>query len=834
MKLWCVLKPGLLLLYRSQKAKSSHWIGTIILSTCELIERPSKKDGFCFKLFHSMDQSVWASKGPEGESLGAVVQPLPTSHLIFRAPTNAAGKCWMDALELALRCSSLLTARKTNRNSSFLDDCVDGDPVLKFENDSDVEKHFKADLEDGGSVTDEGDLGIGDATTERSTYPSEEDESGDCSDEPSVIEDVEVPPPHTNYLCDQQEVFGTTGDQTEEFSDEDKSIVWFLVKQVRPGMDLSKVVLPTFILEPRSFLDKISDYYYHADILSEAIKDDSPFSRIKTIVKWYLSGFYKKPKGLKKPYNPILGERFRCYWQQENGSKTFYIAEQVSHHPPISAFYVTNREDGFTISASILAKSKFYGNSLSAILEGVATLSLLPRGEDYKLTMPYAHCKGILMGTMTMELGGKVYIECGKTGYSAELEFKLRPFLGGGEFTNAVSGKIKLGKETLATIDGHWDSSVVIKEKKTGSDEVLWVVDESVKLKRLPRFTVPLDQQEEFESANLWRKVSAAIDSEDQVAATEEKFVLEEAQRAEAKKRKADNTEWIPKSFQLEPGTDNYLYMHSDGRPWDALNDLYTYESDYMICTKTKHKTPMVRTQSIVSVSEELTVGGGGGVSGGGSGGANATPSSNLTPAPVVSGAAMGGMENSSSPGNATMTSRKARAARRRALGPASSAGVGAGGTGVPGSSRDKLLKNSSTVSGSSQDDCGERGGHGASGREEPKAKISLSNSKQVDEIDSAKVIRREVEAAVRPLRDLNRGVEDRLARLQLTLDQMMCNQRERDSNTNLNRDMVLLVILIVMIQAVLNWILTTRASQQMINTGGGSAHGPIWTGPFT
>ena len=59
-----------------------------------------------------------------------------------------------------------------------------------------------------------------------------------------------------------------TGDQTEEFSEENKSIVWFLMKQVRPGMDLSKVVLPTFILEPRSFLDKLSDYYYHADIIS--------------------------------------------------------------------------------------------------------------------------------------------------------------------------------------------------------------------------------------------------------------------------------------------------------------------------------------------------------------------------------------------------------------------------------------------------------------------------------------------------------------------------------------------------------------------------------------
>ena len=31
---------------------------------------------------------------------------------------------------------------------------------------------------------------------------------------------------------------------------------------------------------------------------------------------------------------------------------------------------------------------------------------------------------------------------------------------------------------------------------------------------------------------------------------------------------------------------------------------MYQYERDYIICTKTKHKTPMIRTQSIVSVSE--------------------------------------------------------------------------------------------------------------------------------------------------------------------------------------------------------------------------------------
>jgi hypothetical protein len=31
-----------------------------------------------------------------------------------------------------------------------------------------------------------------------------------------------------------------------------------------------------------------------------------------------------------------------------------------------------------------------------------------------------------------------------------------------------VSGKLRLGKDVLFTIDGHWDDTVMIKDKKTG------------------------------------------------------------------------------------------------------------------------------------------------------------------------------------------------------------------------------------------------------------------------------------------------------------------------------------------------------------------------------
>ncbi len=80
----------------------------------------------------------------------------------------------------------------------------------------------------------------------------------------------------------------------------------------------------------------------------------------------------------------------------------------MSHHPPVSAFHVSNRAAGYNVCGTILAKSKFYGNSLSAIMVGNARLTLLARGENYIVSLPYAHCKGLIVGTLTMELGGQV------------------------------------------------------------------------------------------------------------------------------------------------------------------------------------------------------------------------------------------------------------------------------------------------------------------------------------------------------------------------------------------------------------------------------------------
>ena len=48
--------------------------------------------------------------------------------------------------------------------------------------------------------------------------------------------------------------------------------------------------------------------------------------------------------------------------------------------------------------------------------------------ESFLLHSPalFANVSGILIGTLTMELGGVVSVSCEKTGYHAELEFKLK------------------------------------------------------------------------------------------------------------------------------------------------------------------------------------------------------------------------------------------------------------------------------------------------------------------------------------------------------------------------------------------------------------------------
>jgi hypothetical protein len=98
------------------------------------------------------------------------------------------------------------------------------------------------------------------------------------------------------------------------------SVISHILSQMKIGMDLTRVVLPTFILERRSLLEMYADFFAHPDLFVSIADFETPEQRFIQTVRWYMSAFHagRKSSVAKKPYNPILGEVFKCYWDVPN------------------------------------------------------------------------------------------------------------------------------------------------------------------------------------------------------------------------------------------------------------------------------------------------------------------------------------------------------------------------------------------------------------------------------------------------------------------------------------------------------------------------------------
>ncbi|KAI9255198.1 hypothetical protein BDA99DRAFT_518159 [Phascolomyces articulosus] len=344
---------------------------------------------------------------------------------------------------------------------------------------------------------------------------------------------------------------------TEELEEGSRSILLGIASQLTKGMDLHRVTLPTFVLEPRSMLERITDFMSHPDLILNAGKIDDPLERFIAVIRYYLSGWHIKPKGVKKPYNPVLGEYFRCRYEYPDNTEAFYIAEQVSHHPPVSSYFFSCPEHHILIAGDIKPKSRFLGNSAGTLMHGESHIILTDRhNERYEILMPNVYARGILFGTMTLELGDSSKVRCVTSDLSCELDFKTKGFFSGQ--WNSVVGKIKKEstQEVLCEISGQWSNELYIKYCKTGNKELLFDVKAAT---IQPKIVVPDDEQDEYESRRLWSKVTAAIKNRDMDTATSEKTLVEDSQRAKARDRDEKGHTWHPTFF-------------------DEINDEYTFK----------------------------------------------------------------------------------------------------------------------------------------------------------------------------------------------------------------------------------------------------------------
>ncbi|XP_058804614.1 oxysterol-binding protein-related protein 2 isoform X2 [Phymastichus coffea] len=176
--------------------------------------------------------------------------------------------------------------------------------------------------------------------------------------------------------------------------------------------------MPVIFNEPLSFLQRVAEYMEYSKLLKQAAQETSPVARLQYISAFAVSALASNWDRLGKPFNPILGETYEL---QRDDFRI--ICEQVSHHPPVSAFHADSEE--FVFRGSIHPKLKFWGKSIEIHPKGTVTVELPKWKEAYTWHNVNCILHNVLVGQIWMEQLGVLEIkQHGGANLKAELSFK--------------------------------------------------------------------------------------------------------------------------------------------------------------------------------------------------------------------------------------------------------------------------------------------------------------------------------------------------------------------------------------------------------------------------
>uniref|UniRef100_A0AAY4DSL7 Oxysterol-binding protein n=1 Tax=Denticeps clupeoides TaxID=299321 RepID=A0AAY4DSL7_9TELE len=379
--------------------------------------------------------------------------------------------------------------------------------------------------------------------------------------------------------------------------------VWSILKKCI-GLELSKITMPIVFNEPLSFLQRMTEYMEHTYLIHKACSLSDSIERMQAVAAFAVSAVASQWDRTGKPFNPLLGETYELT-REDQGFRL--ISEQVSHHPPISAFHAESLTGDFVFHGSIYPKLKFWGKSVEAEPKGTITLELLNHKEAYTWTNPCCCVHNVILGKLWIEQYGTVEIINHSTGDKCVLNFKPCGMFG--KELHKVEGYIQdKSKKKLCVIYGKWTecmwsvdpqvswwleplsiSIIVVGAENDEADDMpevqetvvvvpgstlLWRISSrpphSSEVYNFTNFAITLNEMEPGMEAVLsptdcrLRPDIRAMENGDMDKASKEKERLEEKQRAARKDRARDEEDWSTRWFNsgtnLYTGSQDWLY----------------------------------------------------------------------------------------------------------------------------------------------------------------------------------------------------------------------------------------------------------------------------------
>jgi len=356
--------------------------------------------------------------------------------------------------------------------------------------------------------------------------------------------------------------------------------------------DLSSLTAPPFILSPTSLTEFPAYWCERPELFAQISAGQSEEIRALLVLKWFIStlkGQYstrnEKMGSEKKPLNPILGELFFGSWPDKNGrGETKLTVEQVSHHPPVTAYHIQNESKNVVLHGHSAQKTSFSGGSIIVKQIGHAILEVkTPEGknEKYLITLPTLQIQGVWMGSPYTELSQSSHIQS-STGWLATIEYKGKGYFSGKAHSFKATLTRSTGGSKSHIFEGQWNTTSIPKSSVPSS---LGVLDAKGNFTDVTGPSEPvgvesdLGKMERWESRRLWRVVSMGIRGGDFDSASRDKTRIENEQRQRRRDEQAAGTKWGLRYFDHVDNDADYAALGQYFGATPAKEDTYVLKS---------------------------------------------------------------------------------------------------------------------------------------------------------------------------------------------------------------------------------------------------------------
>jgi oxysterol-binding protein 1 len=232
------------------------------------------------------------------------------------------------------------------------------------------------------------------------------------------------------------------------------------------GADLTRIAIPVFFNEPTSFLHRACEACEAYELLhsaaSAAADDAGHVLRLAHLAAFSIAA-YSTGERTSKPFNPLLGETFEF-----STASMRFVAEQVSHHPPITAGHMEGADWEWWQTKEF--KASFTGNAVNSPPAGLTSVRFKKDDVVYEWGGLSSTIHNILVGRLWLDHYGKYTLAPSKPGFaSAEVEFTQCGWFSRG--WHKVLALIKDAKGTPRLyVGGFWHEVLEMWDVAHGSD----------------------------------------------------------------------------------------------------------------------------------------------------------------------------------------------------------------------------------------------------------------------------------------------------------------------------------------------------------------------------